>query len=258
MSRKKAGKLFIATSGWLYKDWGEKFYPSDLPDREKLIFYAKHFATNEINSSFYHEPRESTYDRWREITPDYFIFSVKVNRLITRFKRLKGVKVIWRRFVTRAVRLEHKLGPLLLQFPPSFAATPQTRKRLIAFLEHTLTLNKKFSAVRLRLAFEFRHPSWCTNETYDVLKQYNAAWVISQSSRFPADEVVTADFIYIRFHGPGALFSSNYSQTELKEWAKKIVRRQKQGLDIFAYFNNDNYGYAIDNAFTLLKLTNKK
>jgi uncharacterized protein YecE (DUF72 family) len=112
----------------------------------------------------------------------------------------------------------------------------------------------KISAPRLRFAFEFRHSSWCTQLTYDVLRRYGAAWVIADSSRYPKAEAVTARFVYVRMHGPGKLFASRYTHEDLATLAGKIKSWQGEGLDVYVYFNNDYYGYAVENARELIEL----
>jgi len=252
-------KLYIGTSGWLYQDWEGIFYPTGLSSKDKLKYFAQHFNTAEINYSFYHLPRPSTYQNWYQATPVDFIFAVKVSRFITHIKRLKGIKEAWQQFFQNALFLKEKLGPFLLQFPPSFQATAENIKRLKEFLT-TATKPKKQTkamAINWRLAMEFRHSSWCQSEIYNLLKKYNTAWVIADSPTWPKAEVVTADFVYLRFHGQPILFASPYGRAQLRVWAEKIKKWQKKNLDIYVYFNNDVAGYAIADAKTLLDLINK-
>lgn len=245
-------KLFIGTSGWAYSGWENIFYPEDLPSKERLKYFSRHFKTTEINYSFYHLPRPSTYQKWYSQTPKDFLFAVKASRFITHIKRLKGVKEAWKIFIENALNLKEKLGPILFQFPPSFQATEENIKRLKDFLK--LIIKSTSPGVVIRSAFEFRHKSWCEEKIYKLLKKYNVAWVIADSSRYPRADIVTADFVYIRMHGPGALFSSKYSKAELKDLARKIKKWLKD-CDIFVYFNNDFYGYAVENSKELLKLS---
>lgn len=275
----KKGKLFIGTSGWVYSDWQEIFYPKNLPSKDKLKYFSRHFNTTEINYSFYHLPRPSTYQNWHNQTPNYFLFAVKASRYITHIKRLQGVKEAWKVFLENALNLKEKLGPILFQFPPSFSAfapaLPEQRrirrsspaasvggkatdniKRLEEFLKLiTQSYNPKY-------AMEFRHETWCTEKIYKLLRKYNTAWVIADSPRYPIlrqssgqeAEVITADFVYIRMHGSKVLFASKYTDKELKDLAQKIKKWQKQGLDVYCYFNNDFQGYAIENSKKLLNL----
>jgi len=246
-------KLFIGTSGWVYGHWQGIFYPEDLPSKDKLKYFSQHFKTAEINYSFYHLPRPGTYQNWYLQTPEDFLFAVKASRFITHIKRLQGVKEAWDQFLENALNLKEKLGPILFQFPPFFKATSENIKRLKDFLkfirENSCSNSYKFA----RYTIEFRHKSWCNEKIYNLLKKYNVAWVIADSPRYPKAEVVTADFVYIRLHGSKILFASKYTNEELRDLAKKIKGWLKT-FDVYCYFNNDAYGYAIENAKELLKL----
>ncbi|KPJ57424.1 hypothetical protein AMJ49_00600 [Parcubacteria bacterium DG_74_2] len=261
--------LFIGTSGWVYSHWEGIFYPKDLPSKDKLKYFSQNFKTTEINYSFYHLPRPATYQKWYLETPAGFIFAVKASRFITHIKRLKAVKEAWQQFVENAFNLKEKLGPILFQFPPSFKATEENIKRLKDFLKFITGYALYPKSYILRFAFEFRHESWCDEKIYKILKKYNVAWVIAcppigwslkatgrraDSPRYPKVDVVTTDFVYIRMHGSKVLFSSKYTKEELNDLAKKIKKWLKQRLDVYCYFNNDAYGYAIENAKELFKI----
>ena len=254
------GKLFIGTSGWVYGHWEGIFYPEDLPSKDKLKYFSQHFKTAEINYSFYHLPRPTTYQNWYNQTPEDFLFAVKASRFITHIKRLSGVKEAWQQFIENALNLKEKLGPILFQFPPSFKATSENIKRLENFLQ--LICKKKqrdrprqnlHRSDLCKLAFEFRHKSWCCEKIYKLLKKYNAAWVIADSPSYPKAEAITCDFVYVRMHGSKVLFASKYTKKELSSLAQKIQKWLKT-TDVYIYFNNDACGYAIENAKELLKL----
>lgn len=258
-------KLFIGTSGWVYGHWTGIFYPEDLPSKDKLKYFSQHFKTVEINYSFYRLPRPSTYQNWYNQTTSDFLFSVKASRFITHIKRLKEVKEAWETFIENALNLKEKLGPILFQFPPSFKATEENIKRLEDFLKLITTYNLKPKTCNLKCAFEFRHNSWCDPEgklsasygvnkkVYNLLKKYNVSWVIADSPSYPKAEVVTADFVYVRMHGSKVLFTSKYTDKELKDLSQKIKKWMKK-YDVYVYFNNDFHGYAIENAKELLEL----
>lgn len=263
-------KLFIGTSGWVYGHWTGIFYPEDLPSKDKLKYFSQHFKTVEINYSFYHLPRPSTYQNWYNQTPEDFLFSVKASRFITHIKRLKEVKEAWKTFLDNALSLKEKLGPILFQFPPSFKATAENINRLENFLK-SISVNQRLDqrkSAEIKYAFEFRHKSWCdpkgkpsasygvNKKVYNLLKKYNVAWVIADSPSYPKAEAVTADFVYVRMHGSKVLFSSNYTKRELQDLAQKIKKWMKK-YDVYVYFNNDFHGYAIENAKELLKLCKK-
>ena len=244
---KRKGKLLIGTSGWVYDHWEKIFYPENLNDKDKLKYFSKHFRTTEINYSFYHLPRPEIYQKWHQETPADFIFSVKASRFITHIKRLKDVEKPWKIFFENTLNLKEKLGPILFQFPPNFKATEEDVKRLNDFL-------KLINRYKLKYAFEFRHQSWCHEKIYNLLKEYNIAWVIADSPSYPKAEVITADFVYIRMHGSKILFSSKYTKKEVRDLSQKTRKWQEQGLDVYCYFNNDAYGFAVKNAKELLKL----
>lgn len=251
---RKRGQLYVGTSGWTY-DWDE-FYPENLPDGRRLEFYSERFRSVEVNYSFYRLPSKSTYEKWADQSPDGFLFTLKLSRFITHVKRLHGVKTAFRTFVVRAAPLGAKLGPLLVQLPPTFAIDVG---RLERFLGHAREVGKERGIGRLRLAFEFRHPTWFgpdAKAALAALKQYGAAFVCAHSSRYPYPdtEPVTGDFMYLRFHGPFKMFASGYGRSGLSRWALLIDRWRDQGIDVFAYFNNDVSGHAIRDARALLEL----
>jgi len=247
-------KLFIGTSGWIYSHWKGVFYPLTLSSQKRLTYFSQKFNTTEINYSFYHLPKPTTYQKWYSETPADFIFAVKASRFITHIKRLKGVKRAWRVFVKNALNLKEKLGPILFQFPPSFQATQENIKRLEEFLKFIKSFTFHVSSFKIRFAFEFRHKSWCQEKIYKLLRKYNTAWVIADSPKYPKAEVITADFVYIRMHGSKVMFSSKYTKKELQSLSVKIKKWKKRGKDIFVYFNNDAQGFAVENARELLAL----
>lgn len=195
--------LLIGTSGWTYSSWNGVFYPEDLPSRHYLEFYSRKFATTEVNYSFYHLPRPSTYEKWSAQVPEHFIFALKASRFITHINRLAGVKEAWTTFVQNALALGPHLGPVLLQFPPSFRCD---QPRLATFLRSAQ--RPAATSDPLRLVFEFRHESWFAEEIYALLRKHNAALCIADSPRYPRRDDVTADFVYFRFHGRTDLFAS--------------------------------------------------
>ncbi|GFP21988.1 hypothetical protein HKBW3S06_01214 [Candidatus Hakubella thermalkaliphila] len=231
----------IGTSGWSYKHWQYGvFYPEGLQTRGQLPFYAQSYDTVEINNSFYHLPAKNTFEDWKSKVPKGFLFAVKASRYITHIKRLKDAEEAWKKFLANTRALEEKLGPILFQLSPNFA---KNLSRLEDFIE-ILPSN-------LRYSFEFRHPTWLDEEVYEVLKKKNIALCIPDSPGFPTAQVITANFTYLRFHGGQILYGSDYSEEELGKWAKKISGWLKQDIDVYAYFNNDAYGYALKNAWQL-------
>ena len=243
--------IYIGTSGWLYNDWVGKFYPKELKDIDKLTFLSKHFSTVEINSTFYHMPPPKTFKRWHDVVDSKFRYSVKFSRYITRTKRLvldDESKPFIKEFLDRTALLKSRLEVILFQLPPSLKFNLKT---LEAFLKFISTYSKQIK-LKARFALEFRHKSWFNEETYSILKKYNTAFVIGDSSRYPNERVVTGDTMYIRMHGPGRLFASKYSNKQLRELHDFLVLNKKV-KKCFVYFNNDFYGYAVENAEYLKK-----
>ncbi|MEM5815099.1 MAG: DUF72 domain-containing protein [Candidatus Aenigmatarchaeota archaeon] len=236
-------KIYIGTSGWQYYHWKGKFYPEDLPSKDFLKFYSKYFNTVEVNTSFYHFTKKSTFEKWQKEVNKNFLFSIKLHRLFTHFRKLKlnkDDKRILKETIETYKVLEKNLGPILIQLPPSL-------KKDLKVLEKFL---KNFK--NLKLAIEFRHKSWLDKETYNFLKKKKVTFVISDSPRWPTDIVKTTDFVYIRFHGKPKLFASKYEKEELQRYAKEIKKLKPKIL--FAYFNNDAEGYAVEDALEFQKL----
>jgi len=236
-----AGSVRIGTSGWHYKHWLGLFYPEKLPAGEMLAFYGRHFDTVELNNTFYHLPSPSTFDSWREGSPEKFLFAVKGSRFITHMKKLKDPVSSTKKFFAGAERLQSKLGPILFQLPPRWHLDLQ---RLAQFLEALPKEN--------RYAFEFRDQSWHVPEVYQLLHRRNAAFCIYDFSGTPTPLEITARFAYLRFHGAG--YSGSYSSRALRTWAERIRKWRDERLDVYAYFNNDIGGHAITNAQQLKEM----
>lgn len=244
-------KLFVGTSGFSYHQWIGHFYPHDLPASKQLEFYAEHFKTVEINNSFYHLPKQTTYDGWAKRTRDDFQFAIKGSRYITQFLQLKNTSEAVQKFFEPASALGKKLGVVLWQLPPSLKGDVI---RLNLFIEE---LKNNKIGKKVRHAFEFRNTTWFDEEVYNVMRKHNCGFVIAHSNRWPSAEAITADFIYLRFHGAPDLFASNYSDKSLKEWATK-AKQWSRGRDVFAYFNNDALSFALPNAIRLRELLMRK
>ncbi|MFQ5929403.1 MAG: DUF72 domain-containing protein [Acidobacteriota bacterium] len=235
--------IHIGTSGWYYQEWTGTFYPSDLDKSDWLPFYAQHFTTVEINSSFYRLPFENMVKGWRNKAPKGFVYAVKGNRRITHFRKLEGVKEDSEIFIRRVSGLKEHLGPILWQLPPNLQ---KDTGRLDKFLA-TLPVN-------MRHAVEFRHPSWLDDKVLEILRKHGVASVSVSSLKMPVDFAVTADFIYFRFHGLEGGYAHDYSSRELQPWADQIQRAKDKKIDAYVYFNNDSNTRAPKNARDLMKL----
>jgi uncharacterized protein YecE (DUF72 family) len=193
--------------------------------------------------------KESTYRKWRDSTPDGFLWAIKASRFITHIRRLHDVEEPLRRFFNSVSVLGNKLGPILFQLPPSLAFD---RTLLEDFSAQLISAG---ISQNLRCAIEPRHKSWMDDKALSALKEHGFGFCISDTGgRYPYREAVTADFTYIRLHGPTTLYSSCYSEEELKIWAEKII---SMDCDVYSYFDNDYMGYAPANALTLKKFLEK-
>ncbi len=242
------GRAFVGTSGWSYKHWKERFYPPDLPQRRWLEYFTEHFPTVEVNSTFYHEPKPTTYDGWRERTPTGFVFAVKMNRFITHRRRLADVEESTARFLVGARRLEDKLGPILVQLPPSLERDDDLLARFLGLIRESEPGGD------LRYTFEFRNISWQADEVYQALEKADCALCWNDYGRVGISGVVTADFVYLRRHGAGGRYSGCYSDEALTHYARLMREQLRQGRDAFVYFNNDARAFAVENARTLTAL----
>lgn len=231
----------IGTSGWQYVHWRGIFYPAELKYSDWLYYYSKYFSTVEINVTFYRDVRTSTFQKWYNSTPKNFLFSVKLSRQITHFKRLKVDKLYIESFIQKYSTLKEKLGVILIQLPPGLKFDETLVNDFISMLDKTY-----------KYTIEVRNKTFIHDKFFEILKQNNIAFCIADSAgRFPYYEVVTADFIYVRLHGSQRLYASEYTEEELKEWVRKINTWNKP---TFVYFDNDYMGYAVKNASRLKKL----
>jgi uncharacterized protein YecE (DUF72 family) len=237
------GSIHIGTSGWHYGHWKGAFYPADISDGDLLRFYTGYFHTVEINNSFYRLPQKTTMDMWKNTTPPGFIFAVKGSRYITHMKKLKDPSKGVPPLIEVAGLLGNKLGPLLFQLPPHWHINLE---RLNAFLEYL--------PADLRYAFEFRDPTWFTDRTYETLAKQGAAFCIYHLAGRLSPREVTADFVYVRLHGPEAAYQGRYDEKTLSGWAGAFSTWKGQGKEIFCYFDNDQAGYAAGDALKLQEM----
>ena len=236
-------EIRIGCSGWNYDHWRNGvFYPPRLAARDWLRFYAERFDTVEVNATFYRLPREAMVERWVEAVPPTFTFAVKVSRYVTHVLRLRDAGEHLDLLLERLGPLARspQLGPLLWQLPPTFARDDARLADALAALPR-----------RLRHAIEFRHPSWFDDDVYALLREHGVALVVGDRAETRRTHPVelTADFAYVRFHHGGAE-DGNYSHRELATWARRL-REWSEQVDVYAYFNNDWEGYAVENATAL-------
>ena len=238
----------IGTSGFHYKHWVGRFYPPKTPAAKMLDCYLRHFDTVELNNSFYRLPTAEAFDCWREAAPANFIFAVKASRFITHNKKLKDPEHALDNLLPRATHLGSKLGPILFQLPPHWRVNVERLENLLEILPRDL-----------RYAFEFRERSWITPTILSILKRFNAAFCIYELARYHTPLHVTADFAYVRLHGPAAgKYQGSYSEEKLRAWAKRIETWAADLKAVYVYFDNDQEGYAAANAMTLKSMAREK
>lgn len=234
-------EIYVGTSGWHYKHWRGPFYPDDLPQDRYLSFYSEHFDTVELNTTFYRLPPPHAAAQWKKGTPPDFVFAAKGSRFITHMKKLRDPEAGLEKFFDRIRGLGKKLGPIVFQLPPQW---PVNLERFENFL-HVLP-------GRRRYAFEFRNPTWNTKDVYDLLKKRNAALCIFHLAGTQSPIELTADFTYIRLHGPGGKYQGSYDDASLRAWAKRIEKWDLPAS--YIYFDNDQAGYAPKNAARLRQM----
>jgi uncharacterized protein YecE (DUF72 family) len=231
------GTLRVGTSGYSYKEWKGNFYPKKIADKDMLSFYAKEFSTVEINYTFYHMPTESALTNWTKCVPEGFRFALKANQQITHIKRLRDCESTLKRFLEVASVLNEgdHLGPVLVQLPPNF--------------KFDKPLLEEFLALRpaaFLFAFEVRHVSWYTEETYEVLRKYNTALCLAESEKQTPPEVLTANFAYVR------LRLEDYTAKQLAAWRKRFDGWLAQGVNVYVYCKHEDEGKAPEYARQIL------
>lgn len=237
--------IFIGTSGWNYDHWKGSFYPDDLKQAGWLEYYQTQFRTVEINNSFYQLPDIKTLKDWSNKVCKAFMFAPKANRYITHMKKLSNPDDSVDKMISTFSTLEDKLGPVLFQLPPNWN---YNQERLESFLS-MLPDNHRW-------VFEFRDKSWINDDACALLEKYGAAFCIYDITGYESPEYITADFIYVRLHGPDQdqKFKGSYSESKLSEWADRLNKWKQGGRDVFVYFNNDEQGFAPQNALTLKRI----
>ena len=232
----------IGTSGWSYDHWEGVLYPPGTPRRERLFHYLPHFRTVELNSSFYHWPRDAAFARWRKVLPEGFLLTVKAPRGLTHASRLYKPERWVERITSAFVTLGPRAGVLLVQLPPQM---PYDYPRLGYFLS--------LLPRRVRAAVEFRHPSWHREEIFNLLERRGAAYCVMSGAGLPCVLRATAPFVYVRLHGPdrNQLYAGSYPDESLRWWSERIGEWKAGGREVFAYFNNDGGGNAVRDAAAL-------
>ena len=234
--------IYIGTSGWSYKHWRKTFYPAEIKVKDEFDYYQKFFDSVEINNTFYKLPKTETFEKWKNEVGPRFKFVIKASRFITHMKKLRDPGKSSALFFERVATMKRKIGAILFQLPPNLKANYSV---LEEFLKQ---LPKGY-----RYVFEFRNPDWYQEPIFDLLKKFNCAFCIYELAGHLSPIAITADFVYIRLHGPGDKYQGSYSDADLTQWANRC-RQWVKNKDVFIYFDNDERGYAAFNAIRLKEL----
>ncbi|SEM33724.1 DUF72 domain-containing protein [Nonomuraea pusilla] len=232
----------VGTSGWQYRHWRGVLYPEGVPQRLWLETYARTFPTVESNNAFYRLPTPESFEHWRERTPDGFVMAVKASRYLTHIKRLADPEEPVARLMGAASALKEKLGPILLQLPPTLQADPARLDRCL----------RCFPA-DTRVAVEPRHASWWTDEVRALLEEHGAALCWADRLGRPQSPLWrTTGWGYVRLHEGQAFPPPSYGEAALRSWARRV--REAGWSDAYVYFNNDPGGAAVRNAIRFATL----
>jgi len=231
-------KLHAGTSGWAYPNWKPGFYPEKLAQKKFLGYYASQLNAVEVNYTFRHMASAKTLDNWIKETADHFCFCVKAHQVITHIKRLKDTEEIMASFLSSIEPLlrAQRLGPVLFQLPPNLKADTSLLGEFLAKLPRTL-----------KATFEFRNPSWFSEDVYNILRKHNAALCVAESEERDTPDVATADFYYARLRKPG------YSPEERTQIIGRMKEQVAAGRDTFVFFKHEETPEGAQNAVELLK-----
>lgn len=264
-------RIRVGISGWSYPYWRGDFYPPGLPQRRELEYAAQRLDTVEINGSFYSLQRPSSYRSWAEATGEDFVFAIKGSRYVTHLKRLRDVDTgLANFFASGVLALGARTGPFLWQLPERHAFDADELTAFCARLPRSTVEAARLAGqhddkvkgdrvltetdvdLPLRHALEPRHPSFAEPRVRELLGELGVALVLADTGgRFVQVDAVTADFAYLRLHGPDNLYDSGYDDDRLDAWAARCRDWQRQGLDVYVYFDNDGHGHAPRDALRL-------
>ena len=232
----------IGCSGWIYNHWRGLFYPAKMPARQWFEHYAREFDTVEINNTFYRLPEADVFDAWRLQAPKEFIYAVKASRFLTHHKKLKDPAEPLERLFSRARHLGKHLGPVLYQLPPNWKPDVGRLASFCAMLPPDATH-----------VFEFRSPEWLAEDVLDVLRAHKVCLCIHDLIPDHPRHLI-GPIVYVRFHGATGKYSGCYSQDQMRAWADWLRSVAQPRRPVYAYFNNDIGGHAVENARMLRDL----
>ena len=251
--------VLVGTSGWQYRDWRGVLYPPGLPQRSWLEHYASQYATVENNGSFYRLPSIQTFASWRARTPEGFVMAVKASRYLTHVRRLRDPAEPTGRLLVAAAGLGDRLGPVLLQLPPNFPADPGALDGCLReFAQFPMASATAGTGNRVRVAVEFRHDSWWSDEIRELLAHHNAALCWADRLGRPITPLWrTADWGYLRFHEGAAQPWPRYGERALCSWVGRMTETWPDDVDVFVFFNNDPGGAAIYDAASFASIARR-
>jgi uncharacterized protein YecE (DUF72 family) len=242
--------VFVGTSGWQYRDWRGVLYPSGVAQRRWLEYYASQYVTVENNGSFYRLPSQETFGKWRSQVPGDFVMAVKASRYLTHVRRLRDSAEPVGRLLNAAAGLGDRLGPVLLQLPPNLPADPGALDACLREIaQFPMASAADGTGCPVRVAVEFRHDSWSSDEVRDLLVRHNAALCWADRLGRPITPLWrTADWGYLRFHEGAAEPWPRYGERSLRSWVQRLAEAWPEDEDVFVFFNNDPGGAAIYDA----------
>jgi len=253
-------RAYIGCSGWRYASWRGPFYPDILAPAQWLSYYSSQFETVEINNTFYRLPEKSTFAAWRAATPDGFTIAVKASGYLTHRKRLRAPAEPLARLFSRASALGPRIGPILYQLPATLRYDPRLLRRFLAALAaQGARLRKKTGGSgrprgrRLRHVIEFRDASWYRPDVFEAMRAAGAAVCLHDMPGSEISDAPDKPFVYVRFHGTDGKYKGSYSDAVLSGWARRLRNALASGHDVYAYFNNDLGGTALQDARTLIR-----
>jgi len=235
-------EIHVGCSGWFYSHWRGIFYPVQEPTADLwFAYYANVFNTVELNAPFYRWPKPATIRRWKRDAPPGFIYSVKVNRLITHERRMVRTRRLIKSYYEIAAVLGDKMGCFLFQFPPSYKYTSSRLKSIVAQLDPAQ-----------RNVIEFRHKSWWRPQVFEALTRARLIFCAVSAPRIPEEFPANQKSLYVRLSGKTRWYRHDYSDQELELWCERIIRSRPD--EVWIYFNNDREGFAVKNALKLRRM----
>lgn len=226
-----AGRFFVGTSGFAYKEWVGPFYPPGTRSTAMLGYYAGQFNSVEVNSTFRRSPTVPMVENWSAATGDGFVFALKANQGITHFARLKDTAERLGRFVEAVAHLGPRLGPILFQCPPNLRYDPDV---LDGFLADLAAAPRPQGGPDPRWAMEFRHPSFDTGEVRSKLAAAGVALCVADTEEQPARFACTGAFAYVRLRGTG------YDEEALRAWGSSFRSALERGVDVYCYLKHED------------------